>query len=59
MRKLVKDRPVTTQIYLHVTQKKLMTVARPIDTLLNDEEKEQKITDNVNEKLPLSGEFNI
>ncbi|MCD4731483.1 MAG: site-specific integrase [Bacteroidales bacterium] len=48
------SRPETTQIYLHVTQKKLMKVASPIDTLLNEAKKEQKLLDNVNEKLPLS-----
>lgn len=53
------SRPETTQIYLHVTQKKLMAVASPIDTLLNEAEKEQQITDNVNKKLPLSRDFNI
>ena len=53
------SRPETTQTYLHVTQKKLMAVASPIDTLLNEAEKEQQITDNVNKKLPLSRDFNI
>jgi len=48
------SRPETTQIYLHVTQKKLMAVSSPLDTLLEEAEKEKQITDNVNELLPLS-----
>ena len=47
------SRPETTQIYLHVTQKKLLEVSSPIDTLLNEAEKEQRLLDNDNEKLSL------
>lgn len=49
------SKPETTQIYLHISQKKLLSVSSPLDTLLDEAKKEQQLPDNSNINLFLSG----
>jgi hypothetical protein len=53
------SRPMGWEWRISITQRKLIEVASHIATFLNEAEKEQKVPDNVNEKLTLSRKFHI